>query len=284
MVQNWDVLSKHKEEFSSFLDVETSNKPYEEFQAMYGLGTVQIKREGTPIAYDDPGQGGSKRCIMDAYALGWICTAEMLADDQYGKIKQVPKELMPSLMYQVEVTAANLLNLGFTTATTVDGVSLFNTAHPLLGPQGGTQSNRHATNSPLSQTALQDMVVLAENFVNDRNLKRYLRPTKLHISPENQWIAKKILRSDAEPGTANNDVNVTKDLVDYQILHYLTSTTAWYLSTEGTNYLKFYWRKKPSQESADDFDTKGVKHSIDARWASVAYQYFGWFGSTGVGS
>ncbi len=284
MVQNWDVLDKHKEEFSSFVDVETTNKPYEEFQAMYGLGTVQRKPEGTPISYDDPGQGGSKRVIMDAYALGWICTAEMLADDQYGKIRQVPKELMPSLMYQVEVTAANLINLGFTTVTTVDGVSLFNTAHPLLGPQGGTQSNRHATNSPLSQTALQDMMIIGENFTNDRALKRYVRPTCLHIAPENQWIARKILRSDKEPGTANNDINVTQDLVDYQIHHFFTSSTQWALSTKGMNYLKLFWRKKPMQESADDFDTKGVKHSIDARWGAVANQYFGWFGSTGTGS
>ena len=187
-------------------------------------------------------------------------------------------------MYVVETTAANLLNLGFTSVTTADGVSLFNKTHPLLGPQGGNQSNQHASNSPLSQTALTDMLIIAENFVNERNLKRYIRPTTIHIPPDTQWIAKKILRSDNEPTTGNNDINVTKGIVEMKIHHYFTSTTAWYLSTKGTNKLCFYWRKKPFTEAADDFDTKGVKHSIDARWGAVAYDYKGWFGSTGVGS
>lgn len=286
LISSFDVLEKHSEEYSKFLEVDTDDGAYVEEQDLAGLSRAVLKPEGSPLAYVDPVQGGSVRSIHDTYALAWLCTKEMLADDKYSKIRQVPKELMPSLQYVVEQVAANILNLGFTTVKTADGVSLFNTAHPLLNPDSSTttQSNQHATNASLSQTAVQDIMIIAENFVNDIGLKRYIRPTTLHIPPELQWIAKKIFNSDAEPGTANNDVNTTKGMLDVQIHHFFTSTTAWFVSTKGKNFLKFVWRQKPNMESADDFDTKGVKNSVDARFSAYAFKYPGWFGSTGAGS
>lgn len=284
MVQMFDYLDQHPEEFSQFLQMETSDSAYEEYQKFAGIGGARRKAEGNPIEYDDPIQGGSKRAIHETYALGWIVTKEMKADDKYGLIKQIPGEFAQSMRHVMEQTGANLLNLGFTTATTVDGVSFFNTAHPLLGPEGGTLSNRHASNAGLSQTALQDMMIIGENYTDDRGIKRHCKPTDLWIAPENQWIAKKILKSTLEPGTGNNDINVTEDIVKLHILHYLTSSTAWFLSTKGKNKAKFYTRQKPVIESADDFDTKGAKHSVDARFSAVADEFYGWFGSTGAGS
>lgn len=284
MVKAWDILEQHPEEFSKFCKVQTSDKAYEQSQFLAGLGLAILKREGEKKTYTEPVQGGTKRVIHDTYALAWACTKEMLADDQYGKIRQIPGELMPSMKYVVEQTAANILNLGFTTVTTVDGGTLFNTAHALLGPEGGTQSNQHATNSTLSQTALQDVHILGSNFKNERNQKRALRYDTLHIPPELQWVAAKILKSDLEPGTGNNDVNVTKGLMDIMIHNFFTSTTAWFCSSKNTNYIKFYWRQKPALESADEFDTGGTKHSIDARFSAVAEHYAGWAGSTGAGA
>lgn len=283
MVQMFDYLEEHPEEFSQFLDVETSDSAFEDFQKFAGIGPARRKGEGEQIQYDDPIQGGSKRAIHETYALGWIVTKEMKADDKYGLIKQIPGEFAGSMRHVQEQTGANLLNLGFSTVTTVDGVSLFNTAHPLLGDQGLQLSNQHASNAGLSQTALQDMMVLGENYTNDRGLKRFLKPTDLWIPPEQQWVAKRILKSSLEPGTGNNDINVTEDLVKVHILHYLTSTIAWFMSTKGKNKLKFFTRQKPNLEASDDFDTKGSKHSVDARFSAVAQEFYGWFGSTGVG-
>jgi hypothetical protein len=281
-VRNFEVLEEWPEEYSQFLEADTDDGAYVEYQQMAGLGQVRLKPEGEPLTYDDPIQGGSIRAIHQAFGLGWICTMEMLADDKYGKIRQVPKELMPGLKHVVEQSGANLLNNGFTTVKTVDGLSLFNTAHPLLG--GGTQSNQHATNSDFSQTALQDMVVMSENYTNERGLKRHVTITDLHIPPELQWVAKKVLNSELEAGTGNNDVNVVKGRVNINTRHYFTSTTAWFLSSSKTNYLRKIWRMKPQTEAADDFETKGVKHSLVARWSDVAERYEGWFASTGLGA
>ncbi len=282
MVLSFDELEEHDEEYSKFLDVETSNGAFEEDQKLAGLGNVVLKPEGSSLTYDDPIQGGSVRYIHDTYGLAWLCTKEMMADDKYGKIRQVPKELMPSMRYVVEQVAANVLNNGFTSVKTADGVSLFNTAHPLLG--GGTQSNQLANNSDLSQTGVQDMIIIAENFTNERGQKRHIKPTDIWYPAELQWIANKIFKSEFEPGTGNNDINTVRGIVDQHILHFLTSTTGWFMSSKSHNYAKFKWRQKPTMDSADDFDTKGSKHSVDARFSAGATDYTGWFGSTGLGA
>lgn len=282
MALSFDVLQPYEEEYSTYCALDTTTRAYEEYQALAGLGDVYKKLEGSPIEYDDPIQGGSKRIIAETFGLGWKHTLEMLADDQYGKIRECPAQLMQSMRHKMESVAAAPLNLAFTTHKTVDGESFIDTAHPLLG--GGTQSNQHATNMDLSETALQDFKVMADNYVNERGQPRKLRISDLWIPSELQWIAARILKSELEPGTGNNAINTVKGMVTPHILTYLTSTSAYYLSCKGTNYLKFFTRMKPIMESADDFDTKGTKHSIIARFAAGAWRYEGWFGSTGLGS
>jgi len=51
------------------------------------------------------------------------------------------EELGESALESREVVVAAVFNAGFSD-TGPDGVSLFNTAHPLVGPSGGTQTNR----------------------------------------------------------------------------------------------------------------------------------------------
>lgn len=281
-VSMFDELESWPEEYSEICNLETSSKAYDEYQKYAGLGVAMQKIEGKSLDYDDPIQGGSKRIYAETFALGWICTMEMLADDQYSRIRSVPGELTGSIKHMMEQTAANVYNLGFTTTTTTDGLSLFNTAHPLLGT-GGTLSNRHPTNAGLSQTALQDLVVLGQNYTNDRGLKRRVELKQLDIPPELQWIAKRVLKGDLEPGTGNNDINTAKGLVEFNIRHYFTSTVAYFLRAQ-KHKVTFITRQKPQTEAADDFDTKGQKHSIVARFGAGAWDWPGVMASSGVGS
>ncbi len=281
MVSMFDELEQHPEEYSQIANLETSTSAYDEYQKFAGLGAAMSKLEGKPLEFDDPIQGGSKRIYSETFALGWICTMEMMADDKYQRIRTVPGELSGSIRHMMEQTAANVYNLGFTTTTTVDGATLFNTAHPLLG--GGSLSNRHPTNAGLSQTALQDLIVTGHNYTNDRGLKRRVQFEELDIPPELQWIAQRILKSDLEPGTGNNDINTAKGLVKFNVRHYFTSTVAWFLRAN-KHKVTFITRQKPSTEAADDFDTKGQKHSIVARFGAGAWDWYGVAASSGVGS
>ena len=272
----FEWLKEHPEEYSQFLKVETSDSAYDEDQIFAGLGLARKKPEGTPITYDDPIQGGSKRYIHDSYALGWQVTKEMLDDDKYALMKQIPGELMKSCRQAWEQVGANVLNLGFSTVTTADGATVFNAAHPMLG--GGTYSNLVAED--MGVTALQDILILFEYMVNERGLKMRLEPADLWIPPDLQFTTGEILQSAYKPYTGSNEINVMQGRLTPAVLHFVTSTTAWFVSSgDEANRLKFKWRAKPVTDATDDFETKGTKHSIYFRISAGATDWRGWVGS-----
>jgi hypothetical protein len=274
----FEWLKEHPEEYSQFLKVETMEGAYDEDQIVAGLGLARRKAEGEGVTYDDPIQGGSKRYIPDTYALAWQITEEMRDDDRYAIMRQIPGELMKSCRQTWEQVGANILNLGFSTVITADGVSFFNSAHPLLG--GGTYSNVLTTDMDMSVTALQAILILYENMINDRGLKVRMEPTDLWIPPELQFVTGEILQSQYKPFTGNNEVNVMQGRLNPHVLHFLTDTNNWFVSSgKENNNAKFKWRKKPVMDSTDDFETKGTKHSIRFRVAAGVTDWRGWCGS-----
>jgi len=273
----FEKLKEHPEEYSQFLQVDTSESAYEETQEMAGFGLAKKKYEGEPLTYDDPIQGGSKRWIHDAYALGWQVTKEMIDDEKYNIMSKMPGELMKSCRQLWEQIAANVLNLGFTTVTGFDGTAFFNNTHPLLG--GGTFSNLLTPAADLSMTALQDIIINFAYMVNNRGLKMKLSPTDIWMPPDLQFTAKKILESNLEPFTGENQTNVLRSALKPHYLHFLTSPRAFHVSTSDSNEAKFFWRVKPVVDSVDDFDTKGTKHSIYFRVSAGVDEWRGWSAS-----
>lgn len=273
----FEWLPEHPEEYSQFMDVETSDRAYDEDQVIGGLGLARQKLEGEQITYDDPIQGGTKRYLHTTFALGWQITSEMLQDDRYDIMTKIPPELMKSCRQLWEQQAANTLTNGYSSTVTANGVSLFNTAQPLLG--GGTYSNRLSTLSDLSVTSLQDLIISFENMLNERGLRMMLSPRKLWIPPELQFVAGEILQSQFKPYTGHNEINTVQGRLDPSVLHFLQSNTFWAISSgDETNHLKFKWRAKPVTDTIDDFETKGVKHSIVFRFSTGATDWRGWAG------
>lgn len=270
----FDELSEHAEEYSQFMEVETSDSAYVEDQIVAGLGLARTKLEGEQITYDDPIQGGTKRYLHTTYALGWQITMEMLQDDRYDIMQKMPPKLMKSCRQTWEQTGANVLTSGFTSVVTADGVSLFNTAHPLLG--GGTYSNLLSPLSDMSVTSLQDVTILYENTLDERGLRVQLSPDDIWFPPELQFVAGEILQSQFKPYTGNNEINTMQGRFNPHVLHFVTSNTFWAVSSSESNNVKFFWRAKPNTDTIDDFETKGVKHSIVFRISAGATDWRGW--------
>jgi hypothetical protein len=274
----FEWLKEHPEEYSSFMKVGTSDAAYDEDQIIAGLGLARLKPEGEQITYDDPIQGGSKRYIHNSYALGWQATREMLDDERYDIMTQIPGELMKSCRQLWEQQGANTLVGGFSTTTVADGLALFHTAHPLLG--GGTYQNRLSPDADISQTSIQDALVLFENMVNDRGLRMRVEPNDIWFNPNLQFVAGEVLQSQFKPGTGNNEINVVQGRLKPHVLHFVTALNQWYISnTTDVNFLKFKWRMRPTTDTIDDFETKGVKTSIYFRFSTGATDWRGWVGS-----
>lgn len=280
----FDDLDSQAEEYSQIFNVGPSTRAYEEEVLMAGLGAVPAKPEGEVLRMDDPIQGGSYRLTHQSYALGFQVTREMYSDDQYGKIKRVSSDFSASIKQTVEAAPANILTNGFTATTgtiTIDGVTLFNTAHPLLG--GGTYSNRAATDISLSVSGMQEIVLLFEKMVNERGLIKRSIPATLVIPPDLQYVAGEILNSAYKPNTGNNEVNVMQGRLEPVMNHYLTSRTAWFVLAEKTkHFLQFFWREQPSFDNQDDFFTKGANFSTFFRFSTGAWYWHGAAGSKGA--
>lgn len=272
----FEWLKEHPEEYSQFLNVETSDSAYDEDQIVAGLGLARLKPEGEGITYDDPIQGGSKRYIHDSYALGWQITREMKDDEKYGVMKKIPGEMGKGSRQTWESLGANVLNLAFSTTTVADGLALCHTAHPLLG--GGTYPNRLSPDASLSVTSLQDILIIFENTVNERGLKMRLEPKDLWIPPALQFAAGEVLQSQFSPYTGNNEINTIQGRLRPNVLHFLTSSTAFFV-TASEHSMKFKWRQKITTDTIDDFETKGVKHSVYFRCSAGATHWQGVVGS-----
>lgn len=274
----FEWLDEHPEEYSQFLNVETSDSAYEEDQIVAAFGLIRQMAEGQGITYDDPIQGPSKRYIHDPYGLGWQISREMIRDEKYNVMSRMPGEMVKSGRQTWEQIGANVLNGSFLTTLVADGLSLCNTAHPLLG--GGTYGNRLSPDSDISVTSIQDMLLLFENMVNERGLKVRLVPKILWIPPGLQFIASETLHSEYKPDTGNNNINTVQGRLEPRVLHWLTATTPWWVTTgPDEHHMKFYWREKLVTDTIDDFETKGVKHSVYFRCTAGATHWNGVAGS-----
>ncbi len=295
---HWN-LKLREPEYTHIFNVESTDTAFQDTFEAAGLGPMPEKPEGESTEYQDAIEGGSKRIINYTYALGVRSSWELYEDDQLGVIKQVPKCLSRSAHFTKEMAAWNLLNLGFTTTLVSDGLSLFNTSHPLMGGAQATAIAPGATpyvasagtfpNRPvgidldLSITALQYAINLFERMPDSMGMPILMRPRLLVIAPENKWIAREILGSPHKPYTADNEINsVLNEDLHYFVGHYLTSQTAWFLLPDKEDHtMTFYNRKELSDDYSDDFDTYSLKTISRMRFGTGVGTWWGTFGSNG---
>ena len=128
-------------EYTHIFNEETSDRAYEQDAKFSAFGPLQEKPENTPVAYTGMLQLGDKRYIHLTYALGVRTSKELYDDDKYGIIKKAPVALARSERYTKEMVAMNILNQGFSpNVSTADGVSLFNSQHPLAAGSAAVET------------------------------------------------------------------------------------------------------------------------------------------------
>lgn len=295
----WRDLKMRESAFRSWMNVESSDKAYEDAIHFAGLPPSFLKPENTPIAYYDLIQGGTKRYVNLTYGIGARWSLELEQDDLYGVIKTTNKAMARSQEFTKEYTATNVLNLGFTSTTTDDGLSLFNNAHPLLGgtaatnvlpgfsnisSTAGTYPNAPATAIDLSFTALQQMVNIFERMPDAQGIPINVKPEILAIPPELQFIAIELLGSAGKPYTGDNEVNsLLGQGLKYMILNYLTSGSAWFaLAPKDEHRIRMFERMTEDYDMDDDFDTKAIKVSSIERYSVGADNWIGVYGANGA--
>lgn len=267
-----DVGKERDPEYPLYLNVRSMNINPETYLQMSGLGPMFQKPEGEQFRRDQPIVGGIVNPQAVPYGMLFEVTFEMYDDDLYDVMRQQWREMGRSSRQRDEIAAASILINAFNNGFPgFDGVSLCNTAHPLLG--GGTQANRGTPDLTFSVTGLQNMILRAENRVNQRGIQRPIALTRVLITPTNRFLIREVLGSSGQPQTANNDLNsLVPEAMQWRVLHYLVSPNDYFAAAPlPDSDAWFLWRNRPRANSFDDPYTLNGNFSLYKRIST----YFG---------
>jgi len=258
------------------------NKPFVKTTTVASFGQVPIKGEGAAVTYEDLAGGFDTSYIADTYELAFRASKEALDDEQEEVVSDAARALGSSLNYTYDVDHANLFNNGFNSSFVgPDGVTLFNTAHPLVG--GGSNGNRPTTDGDLSVAQLRTALNDIANTKDDAGKIVHWRPKVLLVSYNQKWLGMELIGSELRADTADNALNAFKD--DGLVVvatPYLTDTNAFFLLSEPSKHnVRTYWRERPNVLHDWDFETSSMKVKIRSRWKKGWSDWRGVYGTSG---
>lgn len=270
-------------EHTPLFSVENSSRAFEEEVLMGAFGLAPTKGEGDAISYDSAQELWTSRYQHETIALAYAITEEAIEDNLYDAVAKVrAKALGRAMAVTKQTKAANVFNNGFSaTFLGGDSVSLFSTVHPLSG--GGTLSNRVAVD--LSETALENAVINISLLTDDRGILIGAQPVSLHIPPQLQFVAERILKTDRQVFSADNTINALKSMgklsKGWTINHRFTDTNAWFIKTDVPNGTKMFQRVGLSTKMEGDFDTGNMRYKARERYSFGWSDWRQWYGSAG---
>jgi len=188
--------------------------------------------ETVAVPLSTPHVTNKQTTLINTYAQGISISKQLFDDNLHGVWAEDVRDFAEQAKNTQDATAFGLFRLGFTTALTADGVSIFNASHPLIG--GGTQSNVGA--GALTPTTLNDAIT---NMVEQKNQAGVISgntPSVLLVPPALWKHAREITDSALIADSGNNNVNVYRSALGITVWtsHWLGavaggSDTAWFL-------------------------------------------------------
>ena len=280
------VYDQRTDEWSRvFREQDGIPRNYHEEPVLYGFGAAPQLPDGTPVSYQQGGVLFLQRYIYNVYGLAFALTKVLVEDGDHIRIGQVyARHLAQSLIETKETLCANILNRGFNASYPGgDGVSLINTAHPIVN---GTFSNQLTTAANLSQTSLEQMLIQVRQAVDNNGKKIRLVPRQLVVAPGNVFQAEVLLKSVLRSGSANNDLNPVKSigLLDEgaAVISRLTSATAFFIQTDAPEGMKLMMRRKLEKTMEGDFETDSMRYKATERYIPGFTDPRAMYGTPGV--
>lgn len=277
---------RYEDQYKDLVEVDSSERSFEEETKLAGFGAAQVKAEGTPIAYDTAQEAWTARYVHETIAYGFAITEEAIEDNLYASVsKRYTKALARSTHYTKEVKAASIFNNAFTAGAYAggDGVALCATNHPLIN--GGTNSNTSSTNVDLNETGLEAAVIQIAGWTDERGLLIAAKPRKLILPVGLMFVQQRLLKSENRVGTMNNDINAVRSMgvfpEGYTVNNYLTNAKSWWIKTDVPGGPKMFQRVPLKTSMEGDFDTGNVRYKARERYSMGFTDPLGVWGSLG---
>ena len=277
--------AKYEDEHAEIYETENSERSFEEEVKLSGFGAAPVKAEGSAISYDNAQEHYTARYNHETIAMGFSITEEAMEDNLYDSLSaRYTKALARAMAYTKQTKAANILNTGFTTFQSGDGVALFSASHPTVA--GGTNANTLAVAADLNETSLEQAVIDIAAYTDERGLLIAARPRKLIVPPALMFVATRLLQTELRVGTADNDINALRSNGSipegFRVNHYLTDADAFFITTDVPNGMKHFVRTAMSTSMDGDFDTGNVRYKARERYSFGVSDPLGIYGSPGA--
>lgn len=274
----------------SALTIEKSSKRWgEKSITMGGLGDFQAKTEGAAATQDDYEQGYEKFVEHATFALEVEISKELKDDNMIDTARQKTINLVQAYKRtRARLTTQAITNaVGAATSisfngatidiTTGDGKALFNEAHTLKSVVGTTQCNFFSDVLGSTTVVLNKAANKMRNFTDDKGNVLGFMPDTVILpgnDPEYEDFVKRVIGSDGEVGTNNNDINTQrgkwKFVVDPEWTPTISATNhpVILLSSEAMKALqgtKFYDRTKLDIATDVDVHSRNLTYNGFAR-------------------
>ena len=262
----WDkIVSKKK-----------TSRATEQVFSYTGLPAASQTGELEPIFYADMAELAATTFTVTKKTLGTMMSHEFIEDSWHlpDMMAEAGKAAGESQSFIKDQAVAAILNGAFDSTTTYDSSYLCST-HTMKN--GGTYDNALTTAS----ITFDNVWAMINHFetapVTHQGLYLTDVPKYLIYHPSKEKEVRAILRSNLEPGGADNDSNTVKD---YNLIpipcRFLTTTTNWFIA--GSRFKDdfcFFEREGLKTAMEDDFDRMGVKYRTHQRFA-VGVRDFLW--------
>lgn len=242
--------------------------------------------EGQDYVFDRVHQGANKTLTVLKYGLGFSISEEAVDDGKFDMIGDMTRRLARSGYESQVVNAMNIINNGYGSTTTADGVALFSTAHTL--PSGATFRNRLSVNADLSTTSLdQALSDFETQFVGDSGIIYRIAPKVLLVHPTLRRYAHELVGSDLKADTADNNMNSFKsdNLMVVSDPHLSDSDQFTLLGMPEETGLRIVVRKPIETKAAGPdvgFSSDSIYYKSRFREIIAATHPYGVFGSPGA--
>jgi virulence-associated protein VapD len=267
---------EYSPEFVKLFDVESSNKAYEEIQALTSFGLPFEKGEGSPYMNDEASQSYTNRFVNKTYALGFAITQETIEDNQYDLAivgRNESRGLGRSMRLGREFIGANIFNRAFdSTLTYGDGYQMIGSAQPTKN--AGPFANTPTVAADISEVALEQALIDIAGFKDERGNIIAVKGVSLHLPKELEFEAERILNSIGQNDTANNAVNALRSTGKFpkgvHLNHFLTDPDAWFIRTDVATGTGLIWFDRVATEFAQDNDFQTTNALFRARFRASA--------------
>lgn len=222
-------LPMHEGIRGKMANVKSTSRDVWQMTSTHDIDLFQQVAEGEEYSFVTSKQGASKTLTIQKYGLGISISEEAINDGKFDELADLMKKLARSAQESREIAFVNLINNGFSTETTPDGVAAFSASHTL--PSGGTYSNVLAVASDLSESSLQTARYLFNTaFVGDTGIIYKQKPKILLVHPANEAYAEELVGSNLKPDTSDNNLNsLLRHKIEVVSSPHLTDEDAWYL-------------------------------------------------------